>query len=513
MKTNALARRAKMMFSRLDYFAQFGGGMVLRPYQVAPLETIVRSIRGGYGWTIVIIFPRQSGKDEFLTQLSMWLMSLYAHRDVGIVIANPTYKPQTINAIMRLENRLDTNVLTRKRWKKRSDYIRRIGQAKTYFLSGDAQANVVGATASLALIVNEAQDIGQLKYDKDFSPMAASTNATRIVCGTVWTSDTLLARELRAAKRAQEEDGIRRVFVYDAGDVGAVHPPYEKFVNGEIARLGRQHPLIRTQYFNEEIDAQVGMFSAGRRALMVGDRPGQDEPEAGRLYAFLVDVAGQDEAMLDLEGMGNPGRDSTTLDVVEIDLSTLELLQAPTYRVVKRTSWIGVSHLTIFGALKSLADAWGPQHIVIDATGVGEGLWSMLDHAYPTRVTPVKFTQQMKSEIGWKFLAVIETGRFRDCAPIDEVRVQYDHAQSEILPGPAKTLRWGVKDGTRDTSTGSLVHDDFILADSLVAVLDGMEWKASIEPGVSEPISPLPEMSRIKPVIKNEILRKMSRIR
>ena len=118
-------------------------------------------------------------------------------------------------------------------------------------------------------------------------------------------------------------------------------------------------------------------------------------PVSGLPHAFLIDVAGQDEALMDTEGLGNPGRDSTTLSIVEIDLSSLKTLQAPTYRVVMRYSWTGENHLTVFSKIKSLAGAWRPQYIVIDATGVGEGLWALLDKTFPARVKPVKFTQQV----------------------------------------------------------------------------------------------------------------------
>jgi hypothetical protein len=197
---------------------------------------------------------------------------------------------------------------------------------------------------------------------------------------------------------------------------------------------------------------------------------------------------------------------------VAIDLSTLETLQSPTYRVVHRHAWTAIGHLRVFGQLKALADVWKPQYIVIDATGVGEGLWALLDKTFPTRVIPVKFNQQEKSAIGWRFLAIIETGRFRDCysnsslpsdslsltppeaggagggsleVNPDTVRVQYDNCQSEILPGPAKILRWGVPDGTRGPD-GELVHDDYILADSLVAVLDRLAWYVPSETIVIE---------------------------
>jgi hypothetical protein len=110
---------------------------------------------------------------------------------------------------------------------------------------------------------------------------------------------------------------------------------------------------------------------------------------------------------------------------------------------------------------------------------VGEGLWALLERTFPGRVIPVKFSQQEKSEIGWRFLAMIETGRFRDETHHAGARVQYTACQSEILPGPGKTLRWGVPEGVRGAD-GELVHDDFLLADALAAVLDRLAWSAVV---------------------------------
>ena len=182
------------------------------------------------------------------------------------------------------------------------------------------------------------------------------------------------------------------------------------------------------------------------------------------------------------DGLSNPGRDSTTLTIVGVDLSSLSTLQRPTYRVLARQAWTGENHLAVFGKLKNLAAGWRPGHIVIDATGVGEGLWAMLDRAFPARLIPVKFTRQEKSELGWRFLSIIETGRFVDPLTAagkdhlsDVVRLQYSRCICEILPGPAKSLRWGVPEGARGPD-GELIHDDFILADALVSKLDQLEW-------------------------------------
>jgi len=490
---STLKQTIKRITKKFENFTSNGGGIHMRKYQLNAANAIIDSIIKRKGLSFVIIFPRQSGKDELVSNLLAFLCNLYAHRDMGIVVVNPTYKPQTINAILRFEKRLASNLLTRMFWKKRSDFMRMIGNCIVSFLSGDAAANVVGAVASLALVVNEAQDIEPSIYDKRFAPMVASTNATRVFCGTTWTSKTLLAREMRTALELQKKDGIRRVFVYTADDVRLRVPAYGNFVDGEISKLGRQHPLVKTQYFCEEIDAVANMFNAGRLALMQAPRIEVPQPEAGHIYCLLIDVGGQDEAMLELDGLSNPGRDYVQFDIVDVDLSTLELLQQPTYHVIKRLEWQGVNHVNIFGAACAIVDAWNILYIVEDATGVGEGLWGMLAKKYPTKTIPVKFTQQTKSEIGYAFLGMIDTGRFRDHCHTEAVSEQYVNCTSEILIGPLKTMRWGVKDGTRGAD-GQLIHDDCILTDSLCTELDKLEWYVPSETVVIEAQDVLKEM-------------------
>ncbi len=467
-------------------------GVQLRSYQAEVSRAIKESIIHNLGRTFVVIFPRQSGKNEVQAHLFAWL--LFRYKDAGgrIVSVSPTFKPQVINSMDRVRSSLDRNILTRGRWKPSAGFIFRYFSARIQFFSADPSAKVVGATADLLLSVDEAQDVDAAKFDKDFDPMTASTNATRVFWGTVWTSDTLLARQMHAAKLEQEADGIKRLFFYDANTIREIVPAYGVHVDRVIQEKGRQHPLVKTQYFCEQIDAQAGMFNAARRALMHGDQPEQTQPQPGHLYAFLIDVAGMDEAMLNLDGMGNPGRDSTTLTIIDVDLSQLNTLQAPIYRAVSRQSWQGLSHMITFGRLAALASQWKPLYIVIDATGVGEGLWAMLDRAFPARVVPVKFTQQTKSEIGYAFIAIIETGRFRNCTETNEVTIQYSKCTSEILPGVAKTMRWGVKDGTR--YEGQLIHDDFILADSLCTKLDEMVWMVTSPTLMTEPRDPLADM-------------------
>lgn len=468
-------------------------GINLRPYQVEIVDAVALSVLENKGFGFVIVLPRQSGKNELQSHLFAWLMFRFASGG-RIVTVSPTFKPQTVNAMDRVRSSLDRNSATMGNWRASSGFVYKYKSSRLQFFSADPSAKVVGATADLLLSVDEAQDVSPAKYDKDFDPMTASTNATRVFWGTVWTKDTLLHRQMEIARREQEADGVKRLFYYTADDIRKMVPAYGEHVDRVVAEKGRQHPLVKTQYFCEAIDAQAGMFPARRLALMLGDQPAQAEPIPGHLYAMTVDVGGQDEAMMNLDGMGNPGRDYVTVDIHDVDLSSLETLQAPIYRCVNRSSSQGVNHVDVFGALCAKVDAWNIQHIVIDATGVGEGLWGMLVKKYPTRTIAVKFTQQVKSEIGYAFLGVVETGRFRDCARTEEVRMQYEKCQSEVLIGPAKTMRWGVKDGTRES--GLLVHDDWLLADSLVTELDKLDWSIPFETVIIQGIDPMPEMDK-----------------
>ncbi len=450
-------------------------GIRLRPYQVEIARAVMDSIVQKRGRTFVVILPRQSGKNEVQAHLLGWLLYRAGLRGGRIVSVSPTFHPQAVHCMERVRKYLDLNPGTRDSWSSSAGFMFRYDQARLQFMSAAETSRVVGATADLLLSVDEAQDVSIQKFDKDFDPMTASTNATRVFWGTAWTSHTLLHRQMVTARREQEADGVKRLFQYSADDIRRVVPEYGMKVDAVVAEKGRQHPLVRTQYFCEEIDAQAGMFNPGRLALMGADQPAQESPVPGHLYAFCIDVAGMDEALLNLDGLGNPGRDSTTLTVVDVDLSQLSALGAPTYRAVKRLNWQGVSHLQVFGQIAALAAAWHPQHVVIDATGVGEGLWALLDKSLPGRVHPVKFSLQKKSELGYAFLGVIETGRFRDCAPSAEVLLQYQNCFSEILPGPQHSMRWGVRDGTRGPD-GGLIHDDHVLADALTAELDALGW-------------------------------------
>jgi hypothetical protein len=269
----ALKDKIKQLLKDIDKFTRYGSGLILRKYQVEPALAIVESVINKKGLSFVIIFPRQSGKNELQAQIQTYLLTIFSMLEAEMVAISPTWKPQAYNAMRRLERVLNNNIITKDLWSKHRDYIFRIGKARIYFLSGSPTSNIVGATANLILSIDEAQDIFTDKFDKEIAPMAASTNATRVFWGTAWTTRTLLAREYAAARAAQEEDGIQRVWRLTADQVSTEVPAYGKFVAEQIAKLGRNHPMVRTQYYSEDIDAEGGLFPPSRLALLHGVHP------------------------------------------------------------------------------------------------------------------------------------------------------------------------------------------------------------------------------------------------
>lgn len=479
----------KALLGDVQRFARVAGGRTLRSYQQAVAQAVLDSVFACAGRSIVVVFPRQSGKNELQAQLEAYLLLLFSPFAVEMVKVSPTWKPQTLNAMRRLERVLDRNLLTQGRYVKESGHIYRLGKARLIFLSGSPTANVLGVTASLLLTCDEAQDIQIEKWDREFAPMAASTNATRLFCGTAWTAETLLGRELRAARQAEAQDGIRRAFVLTAEQVAREVPRYGEHVAEQVARLGRHHPLVRTQYFSEEIEAQSSFFTPERLQLMRGEHPAEGQPNGADDYAFCLDVGGADRALLGAEPgildapAGESGsHDSSALTIFRLDPASLfdPLIGAPTYRVVNRQVWTGVRQADLYARLLALVEAWSPRYFVIDAGGLGAALAEFLARRLGRLVMPFVFTAQSKSRLGWDFLALVESGRYKEYQTQDESLCRWQEwffrqaqgCQMEIVPGPDRRLQWGVPQGRRDPLTHQPLHDDLLISAALCAVLE-----------------------------------------
>jgi hypothetical protein len=224
------------------------------------------------------------------------------------------------------------------------------------------------------------------------------------------------------------------------------------------------------------------MFPPAVRALMQGSHARQRGPTEGHEYALLVDVAGESEERIEgsLLRQEQPRRDSTAATVVEVCRSASAL---PRFMVMDRYLWTGTPHHQLYGALLHLAELWQVVRVVVDATGVGAGLASFLRHTLGERVQAFCFTASSKSDLGWGYLGICNSGRFMDHAQDDspEQRLfwqQVEAADYEVIDGPQRRMRWGVPDST--------VHDDLLISAALCAALERETPPAATESYIIE---------------------------
>lgn len=386
----------------------------LRQHQLTPARAIVDSVTHHYGRTFTIMMARQMGKNELSAQLEAYLLFLYRERGGTIVKAAPTFKPQLITSKMRLERvlgRLPESVP----WESHYGCIITLGQAAVHFLSADESANVVGATASVLLELDEAQDVDEEKYLKDFRPMGSTANVTTVLYGTAWTEDTILARQRQLNLREQPSSH----FEYPWTVMAAVNPDYGTFVQAEIQRLGASHPIVRTQYLLESVDAAGRFLSPDQLLLLRGAHSRLDAARSilstqPSLYVAGIDLAGQDEEAPDqLIRRLNPRRDSTVVTIASVTFPD-ELLGDPRLDVVQHYYWTGRDHASQYqGLLALLRDVWNVRSIVVDGSGVGAGVASWLNRALPGRLEVLRFTRPTKSDLAYALLSAINAGRLK----------------------------------------------------------------------------------------------------
>lgn len=466
-----------MRFAQMTPIERFATYIVEQPlydYQARAANAILHSINNDLGWIITVMMARQSGKNQLSAILEAFL--LFSRKEGVIVKAAPTFNPQVINSRRRLLTVLGNPFCSKRIWTSwaqvglapaaQSDYLRQHVGASTMFCSADPESNVVGATASLLLEIDEAQDVLPEKFDKDFRPMAATTNATTILYGTAWSDDTLLARQRTLNLAWEERTGEQRHFEYDWRACAANNTRYHQFVQAEIARLGADHLAIQTQYFLHSISGAGYYFNDLQRLLLTGEHAWENSPSSddGTCYIAGLDVGGEERADPSSSSHTTVKRDATVLTIGKVHYNDLQL---PCLELVHHVWWTGKTYPEQYAALLALCEFWDIRHLSVDNTGQGAGLASLLlEKLGPARIEPYTFTRRSKSSLGYQLLALVNSGRCkiysRQLAPSElatECWKQIYKARYS-LPVP-DTMNFYVVPGEG--------HDDFLISLALCA--------------------------------------------
>lgn len=384
----------------------------LRPYQVEAGRAILDSVLHRRGLSFSVEVARQGGKNELSAQLEVLLLALHMERTIDGVKCAPTFEPQGRISMRRLWSRLLEAGLEPLA-SREAGHMVRVGRARFIFLSAEQGANVVGHTAQLLLEVDEAQDVDEDKFDREFRPMAATTNATTVFYGTAWDDRTLLERAKQRHLELERHDGVRRHFEYDWEVVARHNPAYARYVEAERQRLGDQHPLFLTQYCLKPISGGGRLFSPGQLAQMQGRHARQRAPRAGEAYVAGLDLAG---GANEENAAQVASHDATVLTIARASYPTRDaLVQEPRLEVIEHYAWTGEPHDTLLPRLVDLLrEVWQVRRLAVDATGLGETIARLLTTALGSNVVrPLRFTQEAKSRLGYGLLAAVNSGRLK----------------------------------------------------------------------------------------------------
>lgn len=406
--------------------------------QVQIIRRIERAISARAGEVIVVRSARQTGKNECEAMLEARFLSLWGSIPGSTWVRTaPTFRPQIATSILRLDRTLKRDPLTNGAVRPRLGYIREHVNAQVHFLSGGATANVLGATASCALSVDEAHKIDRGKFEEELSPFTAFTNAPVILWGVAAAGMDLLYEYREAAH------GTDRVLEFPAS-VWAEHwPAYAAHYQEKRRKLGADHPVVRTQYDLVDV-AAVGAYlsDAQRASLFEGDHPRLEAPRdgAGLRYVMVVDIGGESE--MDAESrdlrVEEPARDYTIAWIVELDSHAPQCGEYPLARIVAGRWRVGAAHEKERAELEAYARHWRIAGGVVDARGVGEAVASALHRRSPSIVSYKASAQDVSSDC-YDLLARINAGavRFWRADPaadqlLREIQSETRHCRYEI---------------------------------------------------------------------------------
>jgi len=355
----------------------------LRGPQAEIVNRIEAFLQKREGGVMTCRFSRQSGKNEIAAVVQrrhLWRNQQANLQEIWIRTA-PTYIPQIVNSKKRLKELLKINskwrilhpIFEKQRMQRSEGYIWSVRNASIEFLSSGPQSNVVGATASYCLDMDEAHKIDKDKFDEDFGPFTANTNAGTLMWGVAANNMDCLQWYVDY----NEENNRPDLNLFYPCDVWMeVNPAYKAHVEGRVAALGWDHPVIMTQYRLIPISAQGTFVNTKQaRSFFSGSHIRRKVPQDGVKYHLVVDIAAGNEDFdpLDMSAMekDNAGTDSTVIWVYEVTPIIASNNLFPIIKVIDCEIYTGQPLEDSEGCIDDAIDHWNPDKVTIDSIGVG----------------------------------------------------------------------------------------------------------------------------------------------
>ncbi len=125
---------------------------------------------------------------------------------------------------------------------------------------------------------------------------------------------------------------------------------------------------------------------------------------------------------------------SRTRDNSSLAILSIPMTDGDPWRLLKKESYRGVNFQFQANRIKEKLAAFSIKHIGIDVTGIGRGVFDLVEVFY-RRATPITYSVPMKTELVLKALQVIENGQFQYSAGDKEVTQAFMMISQKVTPG------------------------------------------------------------------------------
>jgi hypothetical protein len=261
----------------------------------------------------------------------------------------------------------------------------------------------------------------------------------------------------------EEQDGIKRHFEYTWRELASINPNYKKFVEAEISRLGPDHITIRTQYELQPISGAGFLLNELQRHMIKGKHQWAWGPEdEDEDLVAGIDIGGEEQRTKPGEEIKSNKRDSTIITIARVGYNEFML---PALEVIHQYWWTGKEFLDQYAQIVELCEVWGIRKLVVDRTGLGNMMASMLQAKMgEERVIAFNFSRPSKSELTYNFLSLINSGRLKIYAPDDAPPEIYEEAWKQL-----RLARYSIPgEGLLNFFCNpSEAHDDFLTSIAL----------------------------------------------
>jgi hypothetical protein len=286
--------------------------------------------------------------------------------------------------------------------------------------SASKQSKIEGATHDL-LILEEAQDINDMKVKKSLHPMTASTMGTIVKIGTSANHKCDFYSAIKANQRMEHVTSKKSHFFFPYTICAKYNSLYAKYVEQEKIRIGEESDEFQMAYCCKWV-FERGMFVTDS----VMDHP--DVMQTHGVFSLLHDkgVAKSNPSYSLVCGIDwGCAHDSTVLTVMAVDWSapidTLAVVGAHGYEqidfyrkhIIAWYEWAGDDYETQYWEIVTLLDSLpNLARVVMDTNSPGRPIYARMLSQFKGRfeIQPFDFCSKKKSE-GYKYLHQELSGR------------------------------------------------------------------------------------------------------